>query len=92
MTIQQSLKIKTNYRNLDRAQMLSALAMLRKQCQEIVKGESLLEVASPIGLLLADVAEKLELTTQERRKFLGEKLQKEVDAYLNTHVKRKLPL
>ena len=93
MNFQPTLKSKAEYQNINRAQIVSALAVLRKEWQETVNEGSLLEVASSVGLPLADITNILELSTQERRMVLGAKLQREVDAYERTNIrKRKLPL
>ncbi len=41
-------------------------------------GKSLTEVEAPIGLLLSDIADRMELNTQERQVMLGGKLAKEL--------------
>jgi hypothetical protein len=66
------------------------LAKFREEWQELVNGGSLLKVETPVGLLLADIADKLELTTQERHVFLGGRLINEVDGFMETRVSRKL--
>lgn len=81
----------TDYSIRDRTRMVLALAEFRKEWQEIVNGGSLLKVESPIGLILADIADKFELSPQERHVVLGAKLQSEVDAFMETSVCRKLP-
>ena len=86
MSFQPSLV--NDYRLSDRTRMVHALASLRQEWQEAVGG-SLLKVETPVGLLLADIAEKLELSSQERHIFLGGKLANEVDAYKEAQVSRK---
>jgi hypothetical protein len=69
-----------------------ALTEFRKEWQEAVNGGSLLKVESPVGLVLADIADRLELTPQERYVFLGGRLINEVDATREERVSRRLPL
>jgi len=90
MTFQPSLV--TDYRLSDRTRVILALAALRQEWQETVNGGSLLKVETPVGLLLADIAERLELSEQERHIFLGGKLLNEVDAYKEERIVRKLPI
>ena len=81
----------TDFRISDRARMIIALAEFREEWQQVVNGGSLLKVESLVGLILADIAEKLELTEQERHVVLGGKLINEVDGFMETRVSRKLP-
>lgn len=82
----------TDYSIRDRTRMVLALAQFRKEWQELVNGGSLLKVESPVGLILADIADKLELSPQERHVVLGGKLQNEVNAFMETRVSVKLPV
>jgi hypothetical protein len=59
--------------------MVQALGDLRRELQTMEKGKSLLEVVCPVGLILSDIAEKLELSSQERHAFLGGKLCNEME-------------
>ena len=90
MTSQPPLEGLTDYRLSDRTRLVLALAQLREEWQETVNGGSLLKVETPVGLLLADIADKLELTEQERHLFLGGRLINEVDGFMETRVSRKL--
>lgn len=92
MTLQPALEGLNDYRMSDRTRLVLALAELRKQWQEAVNSGSLLKVETPVGLLLADIADQLELTTQERHIFLGGKLSNEIDAHMEERIARKLPL
>ncbi len=87
MTRQPSLV--NDYRLSDRTRLIMALAALRQEWQNAVNGGSLLKVDSPVGLLLADIAERLELSDQERHIFLGGKLINEVEAYKEGRITRK---
>ena len=92
MTFQPPLEGLADYRISDRARLVLALAQFREEWQETVNGGSLLKIETPVGLLLADIADKLELTPQERHVFLGGKLINEVDAHQEQRIRRKLPL
>lgn len=80
-----------DYQLRDRTKMVMALAELRREWQESVNGGSLLKVETPVGLLLADVADKLGLNEQERYLFLGGRLVNEVNAVRETTVSMRLP-
>jgi hypothetical protein len=92
MTLQPPLEGVPDYRASERTRMLLALADFRKEWQEAVHGGSLLKVESPVGLVLADIADRLELTPQERFVLLGGRLINEVDANREQQVRAKLPL
>ena len=92
MSLQPPLDGLAGYRVGERTRIVLALAELRDEWQEAVRGGSLLKVETPVGLLLADIAEKLELTQQERHVFLGGKLINEVDGFMETRVSRKLAI
>jgi len=81
-----------DYRTSDRTRVILALAELRKEWQQAVNDGSLLKVETPVGLLLADIADRLELTSQERHAFLGGKLINEVDTVREERIARRLPL
>lgn len=76
----------TDYSIRDRTKIVLCLAQLRKEWQEATGGGSLLKVEAPVGLILADVAEKLHLSEQERHIFLGGHLCNEVDAVKETRI------
>jgi hypothetical protein len=80
----------TDYSLRDRTRMVLALAQFRKEWQELKNGRSLLNVESPVGLLLADIADVLELTPEERHVVLGGRLINEVYAFRETRVSIKL--
>ncbi len=92
MTLQPTLQGLSDYGLRDRARLVLALAQLREEWQKTVKGGSLLKVETPVGLLLADIVDRLELTAQERYVVLGGRLINEVEAILEQRVRRTLPL
>ena len=92
MSLQTPLEGLADYRPSDRTRIVLALAQLREEWQQATKGGSLLKVEAPVGLLLADVADRLELTSQERHVFLGGRLINEVDAVREQSIRSRLPL
>lgn len=92
MSLQTPLAGLADYRLSDRTRMILALAELRKEWQQATNGGSLLKVETPVGLLLGDVADRLELTTQERYVFLGGRLINEVDTHREGRVVLRRPL
>ena len=92
MTIQSPLSGLADYRPTERTRLVLALAELRCEWQQATKGGSLLKIETPVGLLLADVADRLELTSQERYVFLGGRLINEVDAVREQRIRSRLPL
>jgi hypothetical protein len=77
----------TDYSLKDRTKIVMALSELRMEWQDAVRGGSLLKVEAPVGLLLADIADRLLLTEQERYAFLGGRLVNEVNAVNETKVR-----
>lgn len=92
MSLQPPLEGLADYQLRDRTRIVLALAKFRQDWQELVHGGSLMKVESPVGLIFADIAEKLEMTEQERHIFLGGRLINEVDGFMETRVSRKMPL
>jgi len=92
MSLQTPLEGLADYRPSDRTRLILALAQLREEWQQATKRGSLLKVETPVGLLLADIADRLELTSQERHVFLGGRLINEVDAHMEERIARKLLL
>jgi len=91
MTLQKPLEGLSDYRLRDRTRIVEALAELRREWQRTVNGGRLLKVEAPVGLLLSDIADRLEVTFQERYVMLGGRLINEVDALMEQRVSRKLP-
>lgn len=92
MSLQPNLEGLVDYHLRERTRIVLALANLRREWQEAARGGSLLKVEAPVGLLLNDIANQLELTSQERHVMLGGKLINEVDAHLEGRVSRRRPL
>jgi hypothetical protein len=92
MTLQPPLEGLPDYRMSERTRLVLALAEFRKEWQEAAHGGSLLKVESPVGLVLADIADRLQLSPQERYAVLGGRLINEVDATREERISRMLPL
>ena len=76
-----------DYNLKDRTKIVMALSELRMEWQDAVNGGSLLKIESSVGLLLSDIADRLQLTEQERYAFLGGRLMNEVNAVNETRVR-----
>jgi hypothetical protein len=88
---QLNLEDVADYRPSYREQAVQALADFRREWQKIVDGKSLVDVEAPVGLLLADIADRLELNPQERHVMLGGKLINQVNCVMEERVSVKLP-
>ena len=86
MSLQPPLEGLADYRLSDRARIVQALADLRREWQEALAGSSLLDAPAPVGLLLSDIADRLELSPQERHVMLGGKLINEVNAFMEQRI------
>ena len=91
MSFQQVLPGTIDYSLSQRVRVVQALAKFRKDWQVIAQGKSLLEVESSVGLILADIADVLELSSQERHVLLGGKLINQVNSLLEERVEATLP-
>ena len=69
-----------------RAQVVQSLADFRREWQKIAHGQSLVEVESPVGLILADIADRLELNPQERYVMLGGQLINQVNFLMEERI------
>lgn len=78
-----------DYKLRDRTKIVMELAEFRQEWQEAANNGSLLKVEAPVGLILSDIADKLNLTEQERHAFLGGRLCNEVDGVNETRVSKK---
>lgn len=73
-----------------RAQTVQSLADFRHEWQESTDEKSLIEVDSPVGLLLADIADRLGFGPQERYVVLGSELVKEINSFMEERVQVKV--
>ena len=76
----------TDYRPSYRAQVVESLADFRREWQKMAKGESLVNFQASVGLMLSDIADKLELNSQERHAMLGGKLINQVNCILEEKI------
>lgn len=86
MTLQPQLEGLTDYRLSDRAKIVTSLAEFRREWQSAIQGKNLLEVEAPVGLILADIADRLELNSQERHAMLGGELVNQVNCLLEERI------
>lgn len=91
MTLQPPLDGLTDYQPSERTRLVLALAELRKEWQAAVMGASLLEAKASVGLLFNDIANRLQLSPQERHVLLGSELIDDVESFLENRPVRKLP-
>jgi len=92
MALQPPLEGLADYRLTERTRMVMALAEFREAWQDLAEGGSLLKIESPVGLILSDIADVLELSPQERHVFLGGRLINEVNTLMETPIAVRLPL
>ena len=92
MSFQPNLEGLAEYSLRERTRMVLALADLRREWQNTVRGGSLLKVETPVGLLLNDIANRLGLSSQERHIMLGGKLINEMDSHLEERFRVRLPV
>ena len=81
----------TDYRPSCRTQFVQSLADIRREWQKTVEGKSLVDVKASVGLMLADIADRLQFTSQERHVMLGGKLINQVDCLMEERIRAKLP-
>ena len=70
-----------------RMKVIESLTKFRQEWQALADGQNLLNVQVSVGLILADITDRLELTEQERVVVLGRKLINQVDAFSEQTVK-----
>jgi len=90
MTLQPTLAGLADYRLSDRTRIVQLLADFRLEWQKTVGGKSLLDVEAPVGLILADIADRPELSLQERHAMLGGKLANQVNCFIEDRISVKL--
>jgi|GEM_PF-6563482 len=80
-----------DYQPSYRAQVVQSLADFRREWQKVAEGKSLVEIQAAVGLILADIADRLELNPQERHAMLGGKLINQVNCLMEERVTLELP-
>ena len=64
------------------AQIIESLSALRKDWETAAGKNSLVDVTASVGLLLHDIATKLDLSPEERLQVLGKRLDRELAVVL----------
>ena len=64
------------------AQIIESLSALRKDWETAAGKNSLVDVTASVGLLLHDIATKLDLSPEERLRVLGKQLDREIAVVL----------
>lgn len=59
--------------------LVKSLVIFRQEWEAAAQGESLINIQAPVGLLLADVLERLDIEQEERVAVLGIRLYSEVE-------------
>lgn len=57
--------------------LLESLVVLRKEWEKAAGEDNLLDISASVGLMLVDIATRLNMTPSERTLFLGEQLNQE---------------
>lgn len=70
-----------------RVKTVQSLAEFREDWQKIFKDQSLIDAQTSIGLLLADIANRLDLTDQEKLIVVGRKLASQIDDFLEQKIR-----
>jgi hypothetical protein len=63
---------------------INVLARIRQEWQDATGGISLLAIDGNVGLILADLVNSLELSTEEQIQVLGAELHKEIQDLTNS--------
>ena len=71
---------------VQRLQLVTALAHIRREWQDATSGESLLEVEGNMGMLLADLINNIGLSIEEQVQVLGKELFQEMQDLLKSPV------
>lgn len=89
MNTQHSASSVTVRPNPARKKLVRALGKFRREWQQTAGTADLVQVAVPVGLVIADIAQCLGLTPQERLAALGRELNSAVSSYLKGPVQLK---
>ena len=88
---QLTLEGTADYQLSYRAEVIQSLGEFRREWQQMVDGQNLVDVQASVGLLFADIADRLELNPQERHVMLGGKLINQVNSMMEECVALELP-
>lgn len=75
--------------NIDRRALILALEGYRREWQETAGDRSLLDIVAPVGLVISDIVESLDLTSREGNTILGRQLFTAVSHFLDQPVQMK---
>ncbi len=81
----------TDYCPSYRAKVVQSLADFRREWQKMADGKRLVEIEASVGLILADIADRLELNPQERHAMLGGKLINQINCVMEERIALELP-
>jgi hypothetical protein len=65
-----------------RAQIIQVLGDFRREWQQMVDNQNLVDVHASVGLILSDIADRLELNSQERHAMLGGQLINQINCLM----------
>jgi hypothetical protein len=69
-----------------RAQVIQSLGNFRRQWQEMAGCQNLVDIKASVGLIFADIADRLELTSQERHAMLGGALINQINSLMEEQI------
>jgi len=72
-----------------RIKVIESLAKFRQEWQALAEDQNLLDVQASVGLMLLDIADRLDLNEKEKSVVLGYKLIGQADAFLEQRVQAK---
>jgi hypothetical protein len=76
----------TDYRPSYRAQVVQSLGDFRRAWQQMADGQNLIDVKASVGLILSDIADRLELDSQERHAMLGGQLINQINCLMEEQI------
>ena len=83
---QLTLEGTADYHPSHRTQVVQALGDFRRQWQQMVDGQNLIDVKASVGLMLSDIADRLELNSQERHAMLGGQLINQINCLIEERI------
>lgn len=83
---QLTLEGTADYQPSYRAQVVQSLGDFRRQWQQMVDGQNLIDVKASVGLMFSDIADRLELSSQERHAMLGGQLINQINCLMEERI------
>ena len=83
---QLNLEGTADYRPSYRAQVIQSLGDFRRAWQQMADGQNLIDVKASVGLILSDIADRLELDSQERHAMLGGQLINQINCLMEEQI------